>query len=165
MKFSYSTLLILAMALCLSSACHFSCNCDPDSNVCLSCKDANSTIDSHVRSCPCPSGYYTATLEPFVCTQYLQLDANNTDISVNLTACQIETSSKAASLSILTNSRYQVINGNGFVLVDIALDTNAVSLLPECTGDYSSLLKYNNTQTNLFEDLPAQYILSNVNGT
>jgi len=95
----------------------------------------------------------------------LYLDANNTDVSITLSACEIETSKKSKNLKILTNSTFAVINGTSNVLVKISLDTSAVSLLPECLASYSSILKYNNTQTNLFEVLPAKYIKSNTNGT
>lgn len=60
-------LLLSLMSLSLALACHSSCNCAPGSNVCTSCVDSGSSIDSHQRSCPCPTGYYTATLSPFTC--------------------------------------------------------------------------------------------------
>jgi len=138
-------LLVFVTLLSLVTACHYSCICNTGSNVCTACKVPGSRFDQYQRSCPCPAGYFTDTLEPFVCTKYLYLDANNTDISVVLSACEVETRRKANNVKILTNSTFAVINQTSSILAKISLDTSAVSLLPECSSSYSSSLKYNNT--------------------
>ena len=66
-------LFILALiSLSVVLACHPSCNCAANSNVCLSCKlpAIGSEIHLNKRSCPCPAGYYTSSLFPnFACSR------------------------------------------------------------------------------------------------
>ena len=53
-------LIIALIGLSVALACHPSCVCDAGSNVCKSCVNGDSSIDTHKRSCPCPAGYYTS---------------------------------------------------------------------------------------------------------
>jgi len=67
-------LIIALISLSLALACHPSCVCNSGSNVCKSCVDKNSSMDSNQRSCPCNTGYFTGKLSPFKCAQSITVN-------------------------------------------------------------------------------------------
>lgn len=109
-------LIVALIGLSLAAACHYSCNCDAGSNVCNSCSDGHSKVDSNSRSCPCDTGYYTSALSPFTCALYIHTSATGSNISVQMDACHIEIGKKTKDIKVNTNCHYETVSSNTFVV-------------------------------------------------
>lgn len=139
---SVKVLLIAFISLSMAYACHVSCTCAANSNVCVSCVDGNSSLDAYNRSCPCNVNYYRSSLYPFTCAKNININGSGTDVSTVASACQIEFGTKLKDAIIKGTADTAVVTNVTYFKFYTKLDLSPLSISAACLPNLVQTLTY-----------------------